>query len=108
MIHESSGLKACGTKWCFFLLSSTFPDFFRSGSLVLLNGNNIVVDGKFHPLVGAIDHRLIHGQPLAGKKEYSVRRPSIRIVLAPVKLELSRKNDGLNDKVAGRGRYGAL
>ena len=75
---------------------------------MLLNGNNIVVDGKLHPLVSAIDHGLIHGKPLAGKKEYSVLRPSLRIVLAPVKLELTRKNDGLDYKVAGRGRYGAL
>ena len=75
---------------------------------MLLNSNNIIADGELHPLVSAIDHGLIHGKSLTGKKEHSVRRPSIRIVLAPVKLELSRKNDGLDDKVAGRGRYGAL
>ena len=69
---------------------------------MLLNSNNIIVDGVLYPLVSAIDHGLIHGKPLAGKKEYSVRRPALRIVLAPVKLEFSRKNDGLDDKVAGR------
>ena len=75
---------------------------------MLLNSDNIIADGKLHPLVSAIDHGLIHGKPLAGKKEYSFLRPALRVVLAPVKLELPRKNDGLDDKVAGRGRYGTL
>ena len=75
---------------------------------MLLNSNNIIADGELHPLVGTVDHGLIHGKPLAGKKKYSVRRPALRIVLAPVKFELSRKNDGLDNKVAGRGRYGTL
>jgi hypothetical protein len=57
---------------------------------MLLNSNNIIADGKLHPLVSAIDYGLIHGKPLAGKKEYSVLRPPFRIVLTPVKLKLSR------------------
>jgi hypothetical protein len=70
---------------------------FRLSSLVLLNGNHITFNGNFHPFVRAVDHRLVHGQAVAGKKDHFFRGPPIRIVLTAIKFELPGKNDGLNN-----------
>ena len=75
---------------------------------MLLDGHRIVFNGNFHPSVRAIDHRLVHGQTVPGKKKYFLRRPPIRIVLATIKLELPGKNDGLDQKVTGWGWDGTL
>jgi hypothetical protein len=82
--------------------------FFRSSSLVLLNGHNITLNGDFNPFVGTIDYRLVHGETVPGKKEHFFWRPSIRIILSTIELELPGKNYGLDNKVAGRGWNGTL
>jgi hypothetical protein len=88
---------------CSCLFRARLSLFFRSSSLVLLNGHHIAVNGYFHPFVRTIYHRLVHGQTVPGKKEHFLRRPPIRIVLTTIKLELPGKNDGLDNKVTGRG-----
>ena len=93
---------------CSCLFGNRLNLLFRSSSLVLLNGHHVVFNGNFHPSVSAIDHRLVHGQTVPGKKKHFLSRPAIGIVLATVKLELTGKNYRLDDKVTRRGWNGAF